>query len=51
LERALAAELGGTVHMRFEPEGIVCAIDAPAPYDDSIADEPEQGQLVFPHLA
>jgi PAS domain S-box-containing protein len=49
LERGLAMELAGSVQMRFEPDGLVCLIDAPAPYDDAF-DEPEQGQLVFPHL-
>ena len=43
-------ELAGSVQMRFEPEGVICLIDAPAPFDDDL-DEPEEGQLVFPHLA
>src|SRR6185312_11096827 len=50
LERGLAMELAGSVQMRFEPDGLICLIDAPAPYGDAW-DEPEQGQLVFPHLA
>ncbi len=29
IERGLAAEMGGKVQMRFEPEGLVCLIDAP----------------------
>ncbi|MGZ3275846.1 MAG: sensor histidine kinase [Caulobacteraceae bacterium] len=29
IERGLAAEMGGVVQMRFEPEGLVCVIDAP----------------------
>jgi two-component sensor histidine kinase len=29
IERGLAAEMGGDVEMRFEPEGLVCVIDAP----------------------
>jgi two-component sensor histidine kinase len=29
LERGLAEELGGTVHMSFEPEGLRCTIIAP----------------------
>jgi PAS domain S-box-containing protein len=29
VERGLAAEMGGEVRMRFEPEGLVCVIDAP----------------------
>jgi PAS domain S-box-containing protein len=29
IERGLAAEMGGEVQMRFEPEGLVCVIDAP----------------------
>jgi two-component sensor histidine kinase len=29
IERGLAAEMGGVVEMRFEPEGLVCVIDAP----------------------
>jgi PAS domain S-box-containing protein len=29
IERGLAAEMGGTVQMRFDPEGLVCVIDAP----------------------
>ena len=31
IERGLAAELGGTVHIDFQPEGIVCTVDAPLP--------------------
>ena len=29
IERGLAAEMGGMVQMRFEPEGLMCVIDAP----------------------
>jgi len=29
IERGLSAEMGGEVQMRFEPEGVVCVIDAP----------------------
>jgi two-component sensor histidine kinase len=29
IERGLAAELGGTVAMRFEPGGLVCQVEAP----------------------
>ena len=29
IERGLAGEMGGDVQMRFEPEGLVCVIDAP----------------------
>jgi PAS domain S-box-containing protein len=29
IERGLAGEMGGDVEMRFEPEGLVCVIDAP----------------------
>ena len=29
IERGLAAEMGGEVRMRFEPEGLVCEINAP----------------------
>lgn len=29
IERGLAAELGGGVDLRFEPEGLACTIDAP----------------------
>lgn len=29
IERGLATEMGGVVQMRFEPEGLVCVIDAP----------------------
>lgn len=31
IERGLARELGGDVRLSFEPEGIVCAIEAPMP--------------------
>ncbi|CAA9492156.1 MAG: hypothetical protein AVDCRST_MAG09-170 [uncultured Sphingomonas sp.] len=31
IERGLAAELGGTVHIDFQPDGIVCTVDAPFP--------------------
>lgn len=31
IERALASDLGGTVAVRFEASGLVCAIDAPLP--------------------
>lgn len=36
LERGLSAELKGQVKLSFPPQGLICAIDAPAP-----ADEPE----------
>jgi two-component sensor histidine kinase len=29
VRRGLASELGGMVDLRFEPEGLVCVIDAP----------------------
>jgi PAS domain S-box-containing protein len=31
IERGLTAELGGSVHLSFEPEGVTCVIDAPLP--------------------
>jgi PAS domain S-box-containing protein len=31
LERGLAADLGGKVRIRFEPEGVVCTMEAPLP--------------------
>jgi len=31
VERGLAAELGGTVRLAFEPGGLVCTIEAPTP--------------------
>jgi PAS domain S-box-containing protein len=31
IERGLAAELGGKVRIDFEPEGVVCTVDAPMP--------------------
>lgn len=31
IERGLAAELGGSVSIRFDPEGVVCTVDAPVP--------------------
>ena len=31
IERGLAAELGGTVKIAFEPGGLVCVVDAPLP--------------------
>jgi PAS domain S-box-containing protein len=31
IERGLAAELGGTVAIRFEPDGVLCEVDAPMP--------------------
>jgi PAS domain S-box-containing protein len=31
IERGLAAELGGNVKIQFEPEGVVCSVDAPLP--------------------
>ena len=31
IERALAQELSGTVHVAYEPDGVVCTIDAPLP--------------------
>lgn len=34
LERGLSAELKGDVRLSFPAEGLVCAIDAPAPADD-----------------
>jgi two-component sensor histidine kinase len=36
IERGLSAEMGGEVHMLFEPGGLVCRIDAPlSVYDAS----------------
>jgi two-component sensor histidine kinase len=29
IERGLAGQIGGTVSLRFEPEGVVCVLDAP----------------------
>ncbi|HET9159690.1 MAG TPA: HWE histidine kinase domain-containing protein, partial [Caulobacteraceae bacterium] len=34
IERGLAAELGGVARLEFRPEGLICAIDAPAPCAD-----------------
>jgi two-component sensor histidine kinase len=35
IERGLAAELGGKATLNFEPEGLVCIVDAPLnPYND-----------------
>ncbi len=35
IERGLSAEMGGDVRMMFEPEGLICTIDAPLDvYDD-----------------
>lgn len=31
IERALAQELGGEVHIAYEPSGVICTIDAPMP--------------------
>ncbi|QIK78365.1 PAS domain S-box protein [Sphingomonas piscis] len=31
IERGLSAELGGTVKIHFEPQGVVCIVDAPLP--------------------
>jgi PAS domain S-box-containing protein len=31
IERGLAAELGGSVEIRFEPDGVLCEVDAPMP--------------------
>ena len=31
IERGLALELGGTTHLDYRPEGVVCTIDIPAP--------------------
>ncbi|QIL03149.1 PAS domain S-box protein [Sphingomonas sinipercae] len=31
IERGLAAELGGSVRMQFEPSGVICTVDAPLP--------------------
>lgn len=35
IERGLAAELGGTVKIAFEPEGVVCTVEAPLPRGDA----------------
>jgi two-component sensor histidine kinase len=41
IERALAAELQGTVRLDFDPEGLVCEIDAPLPRPAAdVAQEP-----------
>jgi hypothetical protein len=29
IERALAAELGGTAELHFEADGLICKVDAP----------------------
>jgi two-component system CheB/CheR fusion protein len=34
VERSLAAELDGQVHLRFDPPGVVCTIRAPLPQSD-----------------
>lgn len=31
LERVLASDLGGEVHLEFAPQGLVCTIDVPYP--------------------
>jgi two-component sensor histidine kinase len=31
IERGLAAELGGTVRILYEPDGVRCEVDAPLP--------------------
>jgi PAS domain S-box-containing protein len=31
IERGLAAELGGSVAIRFDPAGVICTVDAPLP--------------------
>jgi two-component sensor histidine kinase len=31
IERSLASDLGGHVALHFEPEGVVCTIEAPLP--------------------
>lgn len=40
IERALAAELSGEVHVRYEPSGVVCTIDAPMPIGLEGLEEP-----------
>jgi two-component sensor histidine kinase len=35
IERGLAHELGGKVHVDYRTDGLVCTIDIPAPPDDS----------------
>jgi two-component sensor histidine kinase len=37
LEAGLAAELGGSVELAFEPEGLVCRIDAPLSAAEDVA--------------
>jgi len=39
IERALARELGGSVELRFLPEGLHCVLDAPAPSQDAEGEE------------
>lgn len=34
IERGLAHELAGTVHLDYRPDGLVCTIDIPLPRDD-----------------
>jgi two-component sensor histidine kinase len=29
IERSLAQDIGGTVHLTYEPTGVVCAVEAP----------------------
>jgi len=35
IERGLAAEMGGEVALRFEPEGLVCVVDATLPVQEN----------------
>ncbi|GAA4023144.1 hypothetical protein GCM10022280_24810 [Sphingomonas swuensis] len=34
IERGLSAELGGSVVIHFEPDGVLCEVNAPMPVDD-----------------
>jgi two-component sensor histidine kinase len=35
IERSLAQELDGSVQIAFEPTGVVCVFDVPAPHQQS----------------
>jgi PAS domain S-box-containing protein len=43
IETALAQELGGQVHVSYEPSGVVCTIDAPLPEGQQAAGQPGDG--------
>jgi two-component sensor histidine kinase len=40
IERSLAADLGGTVRLTYDPSGVICRVEAPLKEHGSEGDKP-----------